>query len=130
MKKLSLAILINERVVESALLSENERCWKKIIPSRRPDIEIEDESLWLIPNDRRRVLGSHANKVLETYSQALCNKEVDFKERADAVMEELCGFFSISGIGMRWVDDVTARWVLFLGNKLLQLGMQLQGSRS
>jgi len=106
-------------IVETAVLSWTEKCWRTIIPKRPPTESKGNEAAWIIPPDKRRIMGKHVNKMLEEFNAPDLNGD-RFHSK-----EELYGFFALVGIGTRWVDNTAVRWCLYLGERELKVGMSL-----
>ena len=115
-RKLNLVVMDGKRIVETAVLSSVEACWRAIIPKRAPTQARGKEAAWIIAPDKRRPLGKHVVNTLEKINRE--NKE-------DYNLEELCGFFALVGIGTRWADNLGVRWCLYLGERELKPGMNL-----
>lgn len=108
--RLMLVVIDGKKILEASELALGEKLWKVIIPKRRPDRAKGKERVWIIPKDKRRVFGNHANKVLEKFGD---NRD------------ELFGFFALVGMGTRWADNDAVRWCLYLGDRELETGMNL-----
>lgn len=107
----SLVVIDKATIIETAILSSREPCWRHMLPKRVPDKIKGKEAAWIIKLDRRRAFGKFVNKILEEYK--------------DSYQEELYGFFGLVGIGTRWADNKDVIWCLYVGNRELEKGMKL-----
>ena len=89
-------------VLESGVVAWSGACTKRILPKRVPDYEDDKSKRWMIPFDRRRAFGVHADKVLST--------------KSSCTAEELYGFFALVGMGSRWADRDDVIWGLHFGD--------------
>jgi len=113
--KLSLAVLKDGAVVESALLCWSPKLYNRIVPKRKPErLKKVSGKMWGIDETNRDSFVEFVNEKME-----------DHANETGLNLQECSTYFSIVGIASRYLKDHSVNWVLFLGREELEKGVVL-----
>lgn len=105
-KALFLAVCRDKAVVETVKLVSIPECVSALSPKKQPTFWSCDKKTcwWSIGADRRRAFAEHVTKKMEEFNR---------KSLGNLNSEEVCCFFSLVGIGKKWIEE-KEDWMLVL----------------